>query len=194
MPDYQTPDPGEAFDQHVRSYFAGHAITRQRWPVGPMESRIPGFAVYEVGPGPRFAGWSYLSSGCWRATAHGGHGLEFVLSTNSADSRHVEVVTIAAYYHAGVESQRLDLGHTVPIGEAWVHPGTCDHFLVSLPYTYGPDLEECSWETGHLRVLALMPITAAERSFKVENGVESLEQRLENAAIDFANPLRGSAV
>jgi hypothetical protein len=70
----------------------------------------------------------------------------------------------------------------------------CAHFLVSLPYTYGPDLEQCSWETGHLRVLALMPITAAERSYKIENGVEALEQRLGDAAIDFANPLRRSVV
>lgn len=194
MPDYQTRDPGEAFDHHVRTYFAGHEITSERWPVGPIESRIPGFFVYQVGPGPRFPGWSYLSSGCWRATAQRGHGLEFVLSTNGADSRHVEVVTIAAFYHAGHKSQRLDIEHTVPIGESWVYPGTCDHFLVSLPYTYGPDLEQCSWETGHLRVLALMPITGAERSYKIEKGVESLEQRLEDAAIDFANPLRPSVI
>jgi hypothetical protein len=39
-----------------------------------------------------------------------------------------------------------------------------------------------------------MPITAAERTYKIENGVESPERRLEDVAIDFANPLRGSVL
>jgi hypothetical protein len=39
-----------------------------------------------------------------------------------------------------------------------------------------------------------MPSTAAERTYKIENGVESLERLPEDVAIDFANPLRGSVI
>ncbi len=99
-----------------------------------------------------------------------------------------------AYYHAGPSDQRLDLGHTVPIGEAWTTGSACEYELVGLPYAYGPDLEVCAWPSGHIQVLAVQPITAAEREFKVEHGAEALEQRLEEAAIDFANPMRRSAV
>jgi hypothetical protein len=194
VPHYDVHDPGEAFDAHLYAYFAGHEVTRQRWPLGPIEQRIPGFFVYVAGPGPRLQGWTYLTSGCWKATAHHQHGLEFVLSTNAEDVRHIEVLTVLAYYHAGPDSQRLDLGHTAPIGEPWAPGSLCDSVLISLPYAYGPDLEVCSWNAGHIRVLTALPITPAERALKVNQGLEKLEQRLEDTAADFANPLRPSVV
>jgi hypothetical protein len=80
----------------------------------------------------------------------------------------------------------------VAIGQPWFAPGTLDHLLVSQPYAYGPDLEVLRWKTGHARLLSLMPITAAEHDFKIAQGLESLEQRLEDAAIDFLNPSRAS--
>jgi hypothetical protein len=58
-----------------------------------------------------------VSSGCWKATEENGHGVQIVLSARNADQRHVEVVFMTGYYHAGPESQRLDVGHTLPIGE-----------------------------------------------------------------------------
>ncbi len=192
VPHYDADDPGEAFAAHVHAYFAGHKLTRQSWPLGPVERRIPGFFVYAAGPGPRFPGWSYLTAGCWKATARRQHGLEFILSANAEDIRHVEVLTMLAYYHAGPQSQRLDLWHTAPIGEPWTPGSRCEFVLIDLPYAYGPDLESCSWNNGHVRTLAALPITAAEQALKIDQGVEQLEQRLEDAAADFANPLRPS--
>jgi Suppressor of fused protein (SUFU) len=191
VPTYETVDPVEALQRHLTEFFTGHVITEAPASTGPIESRIPGFFVYEVRPGPRFPGWTYVSAGCWQATANQErHGLEFVLSTRDSSARHVEIVTIAAYYHAGPGDQRLDWAHTVPIGEPWVPGGTCDAFLVSEPYAYGPDLERCAWSTGHLQILSLMPITDSERQFKAAHGVEELEQRLEDAAVDFLDPAR----
>jgi hypothetical protein len=192
MPTYDVNDASEALDAHVRAFFAGHSITRQQWPLGPVEQRIPGFFVYSAGPGPRFPGWSYLTSGCWKATAQHQHGLEFVLSTNTADPRHVELLTMLAYYHAGPESQRLDLGHTVPIGQPWMPGSLCEFQLIALPYAYGPDLELCTWPTGHTRILATQPITKPEHTLKTTQGLEALEQRLEATEADFANPHRPS--
>ena len=192
MPTYQSADHGQALDSHVRGYFAGHRVALRAWPRGPIEARIRGFRVYEVGPGDRFSGWTYVSAGCWRATAADSHGLEFVLSAGASDPRNVEIVAMAAYYHAGGPSQRLDLGHTVPIGEPWITGGTVDHLMVSLPYPYGPGLEELAWRTGRARLLSLMPITRAERDFKAQHGVGALEARLEQAAVDFIDPARPS--
>jgi hypothetical protein len=109
VPTYDVNDAGDALDTHVHAFFAGHAVTRRQWPLGPVEQRIPGFFVYAAGPGPRFAGWTYLTAGCWKATARHQHDLEFVLSTNTDDVRHVELLTMLAYYHAGQESQRLEI-------------------------------------------------------------------------------------
>jgi hypothetical protein len=75
VPDYETSDAGDALGQHIRGFFAGHKIARRTWPLVPIETRIPGFFVYEIEPGPRFPGWTYVSSGYWRATAENGHGL-----------------------------------------------------------------------------------------------------------------------
>ena len=59
--------------------------------------------------------------------------LEFLITAPEADIRMVELLTIVAYYHAGPESQRLDIGHTVPIGAPWVQESSCNHLLVGLP-------------------------------------------------------------
>ncbi len=135
-----------------------------------------------------------MSSGCWEATAHDEHGLEFGLTTTAPSSRHVEILTMVAYYHAGPQQQRLDHGHTLPIGEPWTQQSLCTYLLVATPYAYGPDFEVCSWPGGHARILALQPITTAERDFKAEHGVEALEQRLEAARAAFADPNRPSVV
>jgi len=66
----------------------------------------------------------------------------------------------------------------------------CDHFLVGLPYAFGPDLEICSWPGGHIRILELLPITKTERDYKTIHGAEALEQRLEEAGTYTSDPLR----
>lgn len=70
------------------------------------------------------------------------------------------------------------MGHTVPIGRPWAERSDCDHLLVSLPYPWSPEFEVCDWEQGHIRVLWQLPVTAAEKAFRHEHGLEALEQRL----------------
>jgi hypothetical protein len=186
--------PDEAILAHLRRFFAGHDIQTVAWTVGPIEQRVPGFRVARIGPGPRLGLWSYVSLGCWRATHVDEHGLEFVIAATTDDPRLVELSAMNAYYHAGPPSQRLDLGHTVPIGEPWLEGSSCDHYVVSVPYPYGPALEQCEWKGGHARILWLMPITEAERDFKAANGLEALEARLEAAGVNFWDPARPSTV
>ena len=63
--------------------------------------------------------------------------------------------------------------------------------IVLISYAY-PELEIYPWDNGHIRVLAALPITAAERALKINEGIEQLEQGLEDAGADFANPRRPS--
>jgi hypothetical protein len=105
--------------------------------------------------------------------------------------RHVELLTMAAHYH---RSQGLGLGHTLPIGEPWLEGSACDGLLVSRPYSFGPDPEVCRLNKKHPYFLWLPPITSAERAFKVEYGLDALEQRFENCGLEYWNPERDSVV
>jgi hypothetical protein len=175
--------------------FRRPAHPRADWTLGPIARRVEGFAVHAIHPGPRLDAWTYVSTGCWDAVHDdNGHGLEFVLAADTASGHHVELLAMLAHYHAGPASQRLDHGHTVPIGKPWVPGSACTHALIALPYAYGPELETCNWPHGHIRILAVQPITGPEHQLKVDHGLEALEQRLEDAGANFTNPLRASVV
>lgn len=181
--------------EHVRSTFDGHSVDVVTWPIGPMESRVPGFAIARVAPGPRLPGlWGYVSLGCWGATHDHGHGLEFILLGPSDDARLIELATINAYYHCGPVEQRLDVGHSVPIGEPWLPGSECDHLLISLPYPIGAEFEVCVWDGGHARILWALPITEGERNFKREHGLELLEQQFDDVALKYWVVDRSSVV
>jgi hypothetical protein len=188
-------DATEAVQLHVAAFFEGHPIERVEWLEGPIRTRVPNFQVVRAAPGPRIDLWTYLTVGCWDA-AHdeAGHGLEFLLVAPAAEPSLAELLAMVSYYHAGPDSQRLDLGHTVPIGRPWLPGSACDHLLVSLPYIFGPDLEGCRWADGHARLLWLLPITERERAFKVERGLDALEARFEESGVGYADPTRSSVV
>jgi hypothetical protein len=186
----------EALRDHLKAFFDGHDTDCVGGVPGPIERAIPGFRIFRVGPGPRFPGWAYVSSGCWSVTAdeQDGHGLEFVLMAYENDRQHLETITMNAYYHAGLPHHRLGHGHVVPIGRPWFRDSACDRCLVSSPYPFGHDFEVCSWDQGHARILWLLPITPAERDVWRDQGMEALETLFDQAGIDFANPGRPSVV
>jgi Suppressor of fused protein (SUFU) len=136
--------------------------------------------------------WTYVSAGAWEVTQRDGHRLEFVVTTQRDEAAAVDLLAMTAYYHAGPLEQRLDVGHTIPIGAPWLDESACDHLLISVPYPYGPDLEVCVWQRGHARLLWLLPITEAERDFRATNGLEALEARFDKQAIEFWDPRRPS--
>ncbi|WP_157740242.1 suppressor of fused domain protein [Micromonospora auratinigra] len=181
--------------EHLRSVFPGQVIDELAGVEGPIESRVPGFRVYRIHPRVAGGWWLYVSSGCWAATQEHGHGLEFFLAAPRDDWQNLESITMNAYYHCGPPRQRLDVGHTVPIGRPWLDDSSCDHYLVSPPYPFGPDFELCEWGTGaHARILWLLPITKAEKDFRRTHGLEALESLLEEHMIDPVDPGRASVV
>ena len=117
--------------------------------------------------------------------------LEFVIAAPEQDQRHVELLSMSTWYHG---DRKRGTGHTFPIGEPWLPRSACEYFLVSQPYPFGPDLEVCNFPGGHVHVVWLLPITAAERDFKVREGLEALEQRFDACGLKYWVPGRESAV
>lgn len=190
-----------AVTHHLRSFFAGHRVrVVQPWtgrrPYDDVVRVVPNLRVAVVPPGPRFVGWVYASLGCWDATrSEHGHGLEFVLASPREDERCELLLAMVSTYHSHSDPTfRLDLGHTVPIGEPWLDDSRCDHLFVSLPYPFGRELEIAEWDNGHARLLWLIPITEAERAFKASEGVEALEARFDEVGLEYLDVARSSAV
>jgi hypothetical protein len=184
-----------ALRAHLQHHFPGQIIDELPGVEGPIEDRVPGFRVFRIHPAHPGDWWVYVTSGCWAATQEYGHGAEFFLAAPRDDWQNLESVTVNAYYHCGPAHQRLDVGHTVPIGSPWLDDSACDHYLISLPYPYEPDFEVCKWDgDAHARILWLLPITKAEKDFRREEGLEALESLFDERGIDPVDPQRTSVV
>ncbi|MEW6741856.1 MAG: suppressor of fused domain protein [Planctomycetota bacterium] len=177
--------------EHARQFFARHKSEEKTWTLGPMSRSCPGFRVLEVGPGPKSGLWNYVSLGASRLTAPNGRALEFILCTPYQTGRGVELVTMAAWYHY---REGLGVGHTMPIGEPWLPGASCEYFLVSLPFPYGPELEVIPADANDARVLWLVPITRLERDYKMAHGMEALEALFDAKELDYWDPDRTSVV
>jgi len=191
--DHELTPAGRTLRQHLAELFPGAGATLFAASAGPIRTLAPNLHILRL---PTLGtGQLYATVGLWDATQRHGHGLEFVLDAPTADDEiHVETLTMIAYYHASGGSHTLDHGHTVPIGRPWLPGSQCDHLLVSLPYPWGPELENCDVPGGHARVLWLLPITTAEQRFRHRDGLEALEQRFEENEIIPTDPYRGSVI
>ena len=182
-------DPSQVIRQHLRIFFAGHACEEHVWTLGPAVDEFPRLRVSEFAPGPKIGHWVYATIGAWEACDD--PRLEFLIIAPGQDQRLVELLFMTAWYHG---KHTLGTGHTFPIGEPWLPGSSCDFFLVSLPYPFGHQLEVCQFGDRHLHFRWLLPITAAEREFKLRKGIESLEQRFETRELEYWLPGRASAV
>ena len=99
------------------------------------------------------------------------------LEAPQEDPRHVELLSIVANMHVDPR-YRMRIGKVLDIGRPWLDRSRADHLLVSLPYAHGPKLETCIVGKHHIRIVWLVPITAAEAAFAREHGHQHLEERL----------------
>jgi len=191
---HQLSPAGQAVVDHLRSVFPEREIVVEGpWP-GPVHDLVPDLHIARVRPHRDRSDWLYVTASLWHATQREGHALDFALFAPEASPTHVETLTMTAFYHATGGRHELDHGHTVPIGRSWIPGSKCSHLLVSLPYPWGPKLEICEVPDGHTRVLWLLPITKEEKAFRHTHGLEALEQKLEDAAIDPLDPHREPVV
>lgn len=181
-----------AVREHYARFFTKHAIE-----VVPAASRartlLPGLDVAIIDPGPRTRAWTYATIGASQSR-EGAHACEFFVLSGERDDSLLELVSMAAFYHATGGTYRLGVGHLVNIGHPWREGSSCKRLLVSRPYTFGPELEICADEHGHLHVLWLLPITDDEREYALAHGVEALESLFEDVGLAYLRVDRASAL
>jgi hypothetical protein len=181
MPDFPPcDDVCGAVEEHVRRQFPSRDIDVFTWPGGPIAEQNPHFRVLRVAPATAAETWVYLSVGGWATSVE--PGMEFVICTASPEDRAVELLAMTVFYNRG---GKLDVGHTLPIGEPWLPGSQCDHLLVSLPYPFGPELQTTHVGDRHVELLWLLPITEAECDLKAASGLDVLESRFEDAALRY---------
>ena len=94
--------------------------------------------------------WIYASVGAAVTTHDDAGRLEFVLTCPHETPSAVELLAMFAHRHI---SDPLGKWHLMPVGEPWLDDSTCDVFLISLPYPFGPDLQICNLPDDHIHIL-----------------------------------------
>ena len=185
------PHLTEAVRKHFATYWRGHEQEDFVWTLGPIAERLPGFRVRRIAPSGPEDPWIYATLGA--SSAPGPGHTEFILLSPSENPRHVETLTMVAGLHADPQ-YRLSVGSTIDIGRPWFEGAVADHLLVSLPYPFGPELEHCHNSEHRIRVLWLVPITAAEAAYARSTQLEKFEELLESSGVDVLSPSRPSIV
>lgn len=168
--------------------FWGQKAAQYTWSKGPalrQECR-----VFEYAPSAQTFCWVYATCGMTPGNETGL--LELFLLSPVKTKCHVELLTAIAHYHQTGAS--LSLGHTVNFGRPWLDESRCSFGLISLPYSFGPSLENGRIAGKTVRVLWLVPITLEERAFKSAFGLDALEALFEKQKFNYLDPARTSVV
>ena len=176
-------------ERHYRSNWKATPETTS-FAAGPVEQLPPGFTVLRFPPHGDRTMWTYAT----RGMSLPGDPSPIELHVFSArETQEIdELLFMTAHFHR--TSAKLGLGHTVDFGRPWVAGSTCGYGLVSLPYLDGPDLEDLVVQDNAIKCYWMIPITRAEREFKVREGLEALEAEFERTSFDYLDPRRGSVV
>ncbi|UOG75615.1 suppressor of fused domain protein [Hymenobacter tibetensis] len=177
-----------ACQAHYERYFAAYG-RKIVWREGPIEKLHPYFYVLEFGPSARQNCWTYCTVGMSLDNPEESAIELFLLSPYQTNSV-AELLILCASFHRN--SATLDLDHTVNIGQPWLPGSICDHAFISLPYLHGENLELLNFSGHTTHCYWLIPITKAEREYKISHGGEALEQLFEDKALDYLNPVRRS--
>jgi hypothetical protein len=178
---------------HVRTFWSNSRIVEEQWEEGPIQENVPGFQILKVLPTVAGRPIVYLTDGCFVVDPTRHIKCEFFLISPTEESQHAETLTMLANFHADAR-YRLDVGSVVNIGQPWMPGSQCDHFLISIPYPYGPKLEWLRLSDICVRFLWALPVTPREAAFVELNGLEALEQRFDEVTLDYMNPVRTSVI
>lgn len=158
---------------------------------GPTEKLHKDFVVLEFSPGKRHNLFCYCTVGM-SVDRPDDNLIELIVYSPEASMSIVELLTVCASYHRNVLP--LNLHHMVNIGQGWLIDSNCDYGFISLPYLEGEKLEHFEFGGKTIHCYWFIPITQAERDYKMKNGFEALEQLFEEKQIDYANLKRDSLV
>lgn len=177
-------------DELNRHYSArwGQQVGKHIWGRGPALPQ-PCW-VYEYAPTDKTFSRVYATCGMTPITES--ELLELFILSPCQTEGHVELLTAIAHYHQ--TGARLGLGDTVNFGRPWLDKSRCSFGLISLPYPFGPVLENARIAEKVVRVLWLLPITSEERAFKAAFGLRALEELFEKKGFNYLDPIRNPVV
>lgn len=177
----------------IRSHYEkswGKAEGASLFDKGPVSELPSDFEVLIFPPRGERTMWTYATVGM--AQLGDEDPIELHLFLPDRSEAIAEILYAVAHYHR--TGTRLGLGDSVNFGRPWLPGATCDHGLISLPYLDGPELEIGTIGGEVVHFYWLVPITAAEKAYKARHGLEALETRFEEGALDYVNPTRPSMV
>ncbi|KJJ15930.1 hypothetical protein HMPREF3156_01644 [Neisseria sp. HMSC06F02] len=169
---------------HLQRFWKHHDIKRFTWALGRIVEELPDFQVFQVIPNHADEPWVYVSSGIGPFL-----GQEFFIVSPFETPEHIETLAMLASASMHYPDQ-FQLGKTVNIGRPWIEQSSFQHFLISLPYPYGQELEYMD----NVRFFWLLPITHQERLFLDTHSVEELETRFDELGIDYLDINRASTI
>ncbi|WBA41721.1 suppressor of fused domain protein [Hymenobacter canadensis] len=175
---------------HYEAYF-GKPGRKIVWRAGPVEKLHPYFYVLEFAPSGGKSTWTYCTVGMSLDRLSESRIELFVLSPRQDESL-AELLLSCASFHRN--DAPLDLNHTVNIGRPWLADSCCDYAFISLPYLHGEALELFDFASVTTHCYWLIPITEAERDYKIQHGAEALEQLFEQQELDYLNPKRSCLI
>lgn len=180
--------------KHITEHYAqnwGRNFFERRLMDGPMQYTNTDFVVLEFPPQQNRKCWTYATVGMSSFTPN--EQIELHLFSPDQDQAIVELLTATAYYQFQ-SPDKIKLWHTVNFGRSWKENSSCQYGFISLPYLDGPKLEKLVFEGQEINFFWLIPITAAEKRYKQEMGVEALEVLFEKNNFNYMDPQRTSVV
>jgi Suppressor of fused protein (SUFU) len=137
--------------------------------------------------------WCYVTLGAWQATRDDHHALEYFILSPCPTAYHIETLAELTLQWADADP-KPSLGSIIDTGRPWIDGAVADHFLLTLPYPFGPEFENVLHNDLHIQIMWLLPITNAEAAFIQRRGIDQFEQLAESSGVQFADPRRPSLV
>jgi len=148
------------------------------------------FSILEFAPIGERNYWAYATSGMSFNQKEHPTELHFF----SPDQSQIEAIILTSIAHFHLFGERIGLGHTVNFGIPWRKYSKCTYGLISLPYNDGPNLENMVFNKIVTKFYWVIPITKEEREFKIENGLNALEEKFDVSNFNYINPMRESLI
>lgn len=160
------------------------------WDKGPIQKLNYEFRVLEFPPNEQRDMWTYATVGFCNISDL--QKLELHLFSSKKDESIIEILFALAYFNQN--TNKVNVNDTVNFGRSWQDHSLCDHGLISLPYLDGPNLELMTKDDLEVRFYWLIPVTKNEVDFKIQKGIDKLEETFDKAGFNYLNPLRESVV
>ncbi|MEN5059003.1 suppressor of fused domain protein [Sphingobacterium kitahiroshimense] len=176
--------------RHYEQYFGISGIVH-KIDKGPINKLDPEFFILEFPPNQIHNMYTYCTVGMslnrWDENL-----IELFIYAAEKNSLLVDLLCYCANYHRN--DAPLNLHHTVNLGQPWLRESLCDHGFISFPYLEKPDFEQIDIDHKTIKCFWYIPITKAERDFKIEFGYDALETIFEEKELNYLSPERASLI